>query len=112
MIREGVYGWVAVAQESGVGAAAVQVCRGVFGLECADAANHTNVQGRLPTPTQFSPKATRTGVTRPAYTARRATLVPRLRVLLSVNKCDSLGIRIFDVFRFGELFRELVKRNL
>jgi hypothetical protein len=49
---------------------------------------------------------------RPACTARRATLVPRLRVLLSVNKCDSLGIRIFDVFRFGELFRELVKRNL
>ena len=27
-------------------------------------------------------------------------------------ECDSLGTRIFDVFRFGELVRELVKRSL
>jgi hypothetical protein len=26
--------------------------------------------------------------------------------------CDSLGARVFGVFWFGELFRELVKRSL
>jgi hypothetical protein len=29
-----------------------------------------------------------------------------------LNKCDSLGTRIFRVFWFGELFRELVERSL